>query len=314
VPLAAVEACQVPLWEFRAWLDGDPVVADAGDVEGAIAPSPRRQAADNSVLRWDGVEDGAASVRADRLRPGDVIALQADAGGYDAFGWAPASREIVPDLADEAFLQRTGRKVERLADPEAEGDRVHRWSGGVVVETFTDQPRSRVVPREVRLDRHAKAVAERARAYAAELGLDEDELFRAGLHHDAGKAHPGWQLQVNGGDLRRLDEPPLAKGEMKRSPLSRLPRGWRHEAESLRHLPAGTSDLVAWLVATHHGHARPSWPIAAHGIGLAELMEKLQADLGYWRLALHEAALRCADRAVSREEMEPVLREETKVA
>ena len=309
VPPTAIEACQVPLWELRAWLGGDDQPTDAGDVEGAIAlkqPKWSRATTDSRrVLRWDGVEDGAVYVHADRLRPGDTIVLPASAGGYDAFGWAPAARETVPDLAEEAFFRRTGRRLQRLAEPEAEveGDRIRRWSGGVVVETFTDQPRSRAVPREVELDRHARAVAERARLYAAELGLDENELFHAGLHHDAGKAHPGWQLRVNGGDLRRLGEPPLAKGELKPSPLSRLPKGWRHEAESLVHLPTGTSDLTTWLVATHHGYARPFWPIPAHGIGLAELMEKLHAELGYWRLALHEAALRCADRTVSREEM-----------
>ena len=103
--------------------------------------------------------------------------------------------------------------------------------------------------------------------------------------------------------MKRLGEPPLAKGDFVRSPLSRLPSGWRHEAESLRLLPNETSDLVRWLVATHHGHARPFWPISEHGSGLAELMEGLQAAHGYWRLALYEAVLRCADRAVSKQEM-----------
>jgi hypothetical protein len=32
-------------------------------------------------------------------------------------------------------------------------------------------------------------------------------------------------------------------------------------------------------------------------------MDRLQAEHGCWRLALHEAVLRCADRAVSQEEM-----------
>ena len=309
VPPTGLEACPVPLWEFRNWLEGRLLATDSGDIEGAALsptatapvtlPAERRR-----VLRWIGQDDGAEAVAASQLRPGDVVVLPAHWGGYDAFGWAPASIEPVPDIADEAFLQRTGRLLQRLSDPDAEvaGDRVRRWSGGVVVETFTDRRRSRAVPCEVPLDRHALAVAERARTYAAELGLDEEVLYRAGLYHDAGKAHWEWQLRVNGGKLQRLAEPPLAKGEHRHDPLSRLPRAWRHEAESLARLPPDAGDLVSWLVATHHGHARPFWPIAMHGVGQAELMDRLQAELGYWRLALHETVLRCADRAVSREE------------
>ena len=317
VPPTALEACQVPLWEFRAWLEGEPVAADAGDVEGAVAPSPRRQArhrrgevATRAAL---GRRGGWRRLRPlpTRLRPGDVVVLPADAGGYDAFGWAPASREAVPDLADEAFFARTGRRLQRLADPEAEveGDRVHRWSGGVVVETFTDQPRSRAVPR----DPSRPSRAGRGRARASLRRRARPRRRRALPGRPAPRRRQGPPRLAAARQRRRpapAGEPPLAKGEFRHSPLSRLPKGWRHEAESLRHLPADTSDLVAWLVATHHGHARPFWPITAHGLGLAELMERLQADLGYWRLALHEAVLRCADRAVSREEMEPAPREE----
>ncbi|HMR32942.1 MAG TPA: type I-U CRISPR-associated helicase/endonuclease Cas3 [Geminicoccaceae bacterium] len=311
LPPASPESCQVPVWAFRAWMKGEPPAhADPADIEGAVeagAQTRRENApsAPHRVLRWDGTEDGASLVSVDRIKPGDVVVLPANLGGYDAFGWAPDAQEPVADLAEEAFFQRTRRRVQRFDDPEAdvEGDRVHRWSRGVVVESFTDQPRSRAVPREIRLDRHQQAVAARARLYATELGLDADEIHLAALHHDDGKANQGWQLQFNGGDPTRLDEPPLGKGRFARSPLSSLPTGWRHEAESLDRLPAAASPLVRWLVATHHGHARPFWPIADHGIGLAELMDQLQSDLGYWRLALHEAVLRCADRAVSREEM-----------
>jgi CRISPR-associated endonuclease/helicase Cas3 len=310
LPPSALESCPVPLWEMRAWLEGEALDVDAGDVEGAVEPRqrggrPPPAALAGYVLRWGGIEDGALRVTARQLKPGDVVVLPATAGGYDSFGWAPGSSEAVPDLAEEAFFLRTGRRLERFDDPdlEVDGDRLHRWSGGVVVESFTDQPGSRAVPCEVRLDQHVHAVAERARADAEMLGLDGTIFHAAGLYHDLGKAHPGWQINIKGGDLRRLSEPPLAKGSYVASPLSRLPKGWRHEAESLRHLPADTSALVHWLVATHHGYARPFWPITDHGLGLAERMDEFHRELGYWRLALHEAVLRCADRAVSKQEM-----------
>jgi CRISPR-associated endonuclease/helicase Cas3 len=295
---------------LRAWLEGEALDSDTGDVEGAFEsrrPTARQQAVAPPVfvLRWDGSEEGALRVSAGRLKPGDVVILPTAAGGYDNFGWSPGSAKPVPDLAEEAFLQRTGRRLERFDDPDAEvtGDRLHRWSGGIVVEHFTDQARSRFVPCEVLLDRHCSAVAEKAREDAESLGLDPNLFYEAGLAHDIGKGHPGWQINIKGGNLLRLGEPPLAKGSYVSSPLSRLPKGWRHEAESLRHLPSEASALVHWLIATHHGYARPFWPVTDHGVGLAELMDRLHRDLGYWRLALHEAVLRCADRAVSREEM-----------
>jgi CRISPR-associated endonuclease/helicase Cas3 len=94
--------------------------------------------------------------------------------------------------------------------------------------------------------------------------------------------------------------------------LARLPVGWRHEAESLRRLEASgelvqaqDADLVRWLVATHHGYARPWWP-AVDGLppdpGLAALMTRLGRRLGWWRLAWLELVFRCADRVASHQE------------
>jgi CRISPR-associated endonuclease/helicase Cas3 len=228
-------------------------------------------------------------------------------GGYDEFGWNPASTDPVLDIGDDAYRVRTGRTIERIDDVEAdvEGDRVHRWCDGIVIETLPSAERERSrTDMEVLLGEHQKAVAERASFYAQHLGLDTDTAYLAGLHHDDGKADRRWQLCVNGGRLDRLAAAPLAKGRYVRSPLARLPERWRHEAESLARMPADASPLVRWLVATHHGFARPFWPCPDHGIGLAELMERLQAEHGYWRLALYEAVVRCADRAVSREEEE----------
>ncbi len=282
------------------------MLADLGDVEGgetAFKPSPADTGA--KVLRWLGRDDGAELVQVSALRPGDVIIVPVQRGGYDTFGWAPLSAAPVPDLCEQAYLKRTGRRIERLADPEAEvaGDRVHRWSRGVVVEHFTEVRGSRQIEKEIPLEQHQLAVSKQAGEMGEKLRLDPAILAAAGLYHDDGKAVAGWQLCVNGGNPARLAEPPLAKGRYVRSPLSRLPIRWRHEAESFARVPTGLPDLVRWLIATHHGFARPHWPIRDHGLGLAELMDQLQREHGYWGLALYETVLRCADRAVSRNEI-----------
>jgi CRISPR-associated endonuclease/helicase Cas3 len=311
LPPSSLEVCEVPLWEVRAWLSGQTPRTDSGDVEGGEAPEPQRNGESTErVLRWEGREDGVSLVSLQGLRPGDTILLSSNRGGYDRFGWNPESGGAVPDLAAEAYQKRTGRSVVRYTDPdkEVEGDRIriHRWTKGVVVETFGEEQRSRRSTTEVRLAKHSQTVANRARDDAQALKLDDSILYSAGLHHDDGKADTRWQLCVNGGNLARLSEPPLAKGNYVRSPLSRLPVGWRHEAESLGRLSEETSDLVRWLVATHHGYARPFWPILEHGRGFAELMDRLNSAHGYWGLALHETVLRCADRAVSKEETDNV--------
>ena len=304
VPPAASETCEVPLWEVRAWLAGQLAESDAGDIEGARLPHEIDDAdQSHRIFRWDGLDDGLTSVRPYQLRPGDVVVLPADLGGYDAFGWNPRARDPVEDVADEAYHRRTGRQLERLSDPEAEvtGGRVYRWSGGTVVVVSTGAARSRDTA-EVLLADHARAVAAEARETALALGLDAEIFYAAGLHHDDGKADPRWQLCIKGGDPARLAEPALAKGTYVATGLARLPVRWRHEAESLRLLPSDTSDLVRWLVATHHGHGRPFWPIPEHGVGLADLMMRMQRTYGPWGLALHEAVLRCADRQVSMRE------------
>lgn len=300
----ALEACEVPLREAHAWLDGIALEGDAGDIEGGELPngSPDSNA---SVLRWLGRDDGVEVISASDLQPGDMVVMPSAVGGYDRFGWAPLSTEPVADLAELAFETRTERRIERkleLDGSEPSNVFVHTWSGGVVVEHLGDACRSQVVSPEVALDIHSNAVADRARTYAEALGLDVDALHFAGLHHDDGKANREWQLNINGDDLSRLATP-LAKGRYVRSMLSRMPRGWRHEAESVRLLPDGTDDLIRWIIATHHGHARPLWPIPDHGIGLAELMDKMHREHGFWGIALFEAVLRCADRSISQEEM-----------
>src|SRR5262249_52704946 len=152
-----LETCEVPLWEVRAWLANAPMEADAGDVEGAKIDAPDVVATtDVAIFRWDGSEAGVVLIRPHEMKPGDVLVVPSLSGGYDQYGWNPAFEEPVTDIADQAYLLRTGRRIERINNPDAEveGDRIHRWSGGVLVEHFTEERRSRAVPIEVLLSQH----------------------------------------------------------------------------------------------------------------------------------------------------------------
>jgi CRISPR-associated endonuclease/helicase Cas3 len=335
LPPLALEALQIPVWEVRRWLGGDAAatLADTGDVEGALAPDePRGEPPlGRLALRWLGMDEGAELVRASEIRPGDVLVVPADYGGCDAWGWAPASAEPVSDLGDAAWSQKRGYPVRRVvlapgqepnelrAQEAGSGRRLWAWTNGLVVEELP--PKIPIESRypEVLLNAHTEHVAAKAASFAMLLGLNARDLELAAHWHDAGKAYLPWQIMIKGGDLRRLAEPMLAKGKAldprtrrKVCELARLPAGWRHEAESLRLLEASgaletadDADLVRWLVATHHGYARPWWPVV-EGMpvdpGLADLMTRLGRRLGWWRLAWLEAVFRHADRSASREE------------
>ena len=118
----------------------------------------------------------------------------------------------------------------------------------------------------VYLDDHARRVACLAESFARALDLEEtNDLGLAALLHDGGKADPRFQVMLSGGDpWNRPDDRPLAKSGRVWSPTTRanaaLPRGWRHEALSVRMARAhprmaGARDraLVLWLIGTHHG-------------------------------------------------------------
>lgn len=334
LPPTALEAVQVPVWEARRWLAGRSLALDAGDVEGAVAPEEERDAADPPgpvALRWLGEEEGVEQVGPGDLRAGDILVVPAARGGCDAWGWAPDAADPARDLGDEAWSRKLGRPVRRaplgegqgvdeLREQEAgPGRRVWAWAGGVVVEELPTARRRDPRDLEVPLDAHTDHVIAEARASAALLALPVEDFALAARWHDAGKDDRSWQIMIKGGDPTRLDEPPLAKGKrlgprtaanVRRQ--ARLPDGWRHEAESLRRLEASGAlagardpDLVRWLVATHHGYARPWWPVVdgrPPDPGLADLMARLGRQLGWWRLAWLELVFRCADRAASRKE------------
>lgn len=228
--------------------------------------------------------------------------------------------------------------------------------GGKVLDTgqddgiaaTEDETASHAFKKPVSLDCHGKRVARYARGFAETLGLKNDVTHDLGLAawlHDAGKADPRFQVMLAGGDSwNRPEGPALAKSARYWSPKAweraMLPKGWRHEALSVRmarghpklesaHDPA----LVLWLIGSHHGLGRPffnfldtaqkqplpclgvpDWRIAPeeagpqslafdfNGFDWPALFADLKRRYGIWGLAHLEAMLRLADHRASEEE------------
>lgn len=140
---------------------------------------------------------------------------------------------------------------------------------------------SSIIGQKVTLSRHSRAVADRARQYATNLGLDDrlaEVVARAGEWHDLGKRDRRFQAMLWGGIVPFGGSELLAKSGLRiGSPLarrawqlSRYPSGMRHEALSaalvqallnerpeIDSLDEVDGDLLVHLVASHHGRGRP---------------------------------------------------------
>jgi len=199
------------------------------------------------------------------------------------------------------------------------------------------------------LDDHHFHVAKFVRDYAETLGLGDlaNDLYLAACLHDAGKADMRFQIMLSGGDpWNRRNTLPLAKSGRSLSPKAwswaGLPKGWRHEALSVRMAQshplltqARDPALVLWLIGTHHGWGRPcfgfldkqtnvdlhlsssnsselsdadlppgpqSLTFDFHGYDWPSLFKVLKHKYGIWNLAYLEAILRLADHRASEEE------------
>lgn len=214
------------------------------------------------------------------------------------------------------------------------------------VPATEDETASHTSSKRVGLEEHCRRVACFARRFARSLGVkQEKDLVFAALLHDGGKADPRFQTMLSGGDpWNRPDGPVLAKSGRPWSPAAwtnaGLPKGWRHEALSVRmarHHPwlaeAADRKLVLWLIGSHHGRGRPFfdfvdreperpmpclgetvWRLPPDAPGPQELgfdldgndwpslFEDLKLRYGIWGLAHLEAILRLADHRASEEE------------
>jgi len=209
-----------------------------------------------------------------------------------------------------------------------------------------DETASHTSSRAVVLDDHCRRVAGFVRCFARNLGVKQkDDLVLAALLHAGGKADPRFQTMLSGRDpWNRPDGAVLAKGGRSWSPAAwanaGLPRGWRHEALSVRMArrhprlaEAHDRKLVLWLIGSHHGRGRPffdfldpkpdqplpcldetNWRLPSDlpgpqslafdldGSDWPCLFEDLKRRYGIWGLAHLEAMLRLADHRASEEE------------
>lgn len=169
-----------------------------------------------------------------RARPGETLLLDASLGGYDRrLGFAPSLRTPV-----EPFPQITTAPPPEDYDADWRSRQVH----------------------PVALERHLIDVEDEARNLCGALAVEvaRDAVIRAARWHDVGKSHPVFQRTLKGCTAAMSIAEALAK-----SPCSgrhERPR-FRHELASMlswihQHDGEPDADLVAFLIAAHHGKVR----------------------------------------------------------
>lgn len=201
---------------------------------------------DGNVWRWDHAGGAWQRARAERIVPGGVYLLDAAQGGYrEREGWAPKSRDPV------APIERETSPEESLAD---DRDSFLRAQGSAAWVSLTA---------------HSLDTREAARDILGRLSLDDlptATLMRAAQAHDLGKAHPVFQATLSRGLPAEC-----AAGVLwaKSGTHGRHERpGLRHELASalawLEHGDEADRDLVAYLLAAHHGKVRLSLRALPH--------------------------------------------------
>lgn len=226
--LARDELCRVPVAAFKKLTQGHP------------------------WWMWDPLEPPASKaqrrgawVRGADIVPGTTVLVATEVGGYHADPDDPARS-----------LGFTGRRTHRppvvvVADP-------------VPVEADDDDLDALIRKHAyIRLRDHALDVRDEARALRKELSglgptLPWDQVVEAGHWHDLGKVHEAWQAMIT--SHHEFPDPgPWAKRPVHApSPIPNPRPHFRHElASALAYLQHDDADdLVAYLIAAHHGKVR----------------------------------------------------------
>jgi len=207
----------------------------------------RERALELTAWSWNALDRRYERTR--NPRPGEMILLDEKAGGYDPrLGW---TAELAGTFVDS--VPGTDRAEPREALPSDPQTAVGRWIG------LTD---------------HLADAERETRALVRRLDLPElwaRALTVAAAWHDVGKAHDQFQRRLLDPIAAEPDLRPAGEGPWAKSNHRRIARGpelrpfFRHElASALAWLASDgargeeVGDLIAFLIAAHHGKVRLS--------------------------------------------------------
>jgi CRISPR-associated endonuclease/helicase Cas3 len=252
------------------------------------------------------------------LREGSIgVDPEQDGSVEAADAWAAENAEELRTACDPAARILLGNEWEVVAagGSAERGVLVARQRKGRVLESAEDDRASVGYVRPVTLEQHLQDAAGWAEKLCDRLRLDaslRESIVGAARAHDLGKNRPWWQRAIG-----VAEPPPLAKSG-RRGFDHAVNAGYRHELGSLLDVLRQNdtpTDLVAHLVATHHGYGRPSFAVTAAGPAsvrnreeveevisrAARRFAKLHQQFGAWQLAYLEAIVKAADALASRE-------------
>jgi CRISPR-associated endonuclease/helicase Cas3 len=215
------ELCPVPISEFKKF----------------VADKNRR----GLVWRWNFLDKNWEPVHKEQIVPGQVYLVHSKAGGYSTErGWDPSLKEEVQPIG---LLQPQTLELPDAADADPLSQ-INRWQ---TIAEHTDE-----------LCREVDGIVQSLRLDQTEV----ESLRHAARWHDRGKAHEVFRVALPDGSPDPAKMWAKAPGRWKRYTR----RHFRHELASAlsvldpRHntIPPELRDLVAYLVAAHHGKVRLS--------------------------------------------------------
>ncbi len=236
------ELCAVPIGMARKWIKG------ARDVSKFFVRNPQWR---RGGKRTSSGPPGWVPLRS-AMRPGLTILADVQAGGYDEHFGFTGNRKHIPSVVDVD----SGNAISQEST-------VMKSGLGAESDVIDEDPRSET-GRAVPLALHLNHVANEVRLLGRAVGQDEltlEVLSRAGYWHDLGKAHEVFQETMR----RGLNAPVVQGSELWAKTVKKnLRHGrayFRHElASALAFLASErwsrNADLVAYLIAAHHGKVR----------------------------------------------------------